>query len=133
MDFKEIKVLYVHDEVHNLKAFKATFRRDFKVFIAESGKEALKILYTEDLNIILTDQRMREMTGIELLVEIQKINPEPMRIRRTGYSDIYAVIDVINKGQVYCYLNKPWQEEELKLTIQMAFELFALRRENKEL
>lgn len=84
MDFKEIKVLWVHDEVHNLQAFKATFRRDFKVFIAESGKEALKIFKKEDLNIRLTDQRMPEMTGIEL-------------------------------------------------TIQMAFEVFALRRENKEL
>ncbi len=130
---KEVKVLYVDDEVHNLRSFKATFRRDFTLFTAESGPEGLEIFKKEDLNIILTDQRMPEMTGIEFLVEVQKINPEPMRILITGYSDITAVIDAINKGQVYRYLNKPWQYEDLKATIMAAFEVFTLRRENKEL
>lgn len=129
----KIKVLYVDDEVHNLQSFKATFRRTFDVFIAESGAEGLKVFQENDIDIILTDQRMPGMTGIELLVEIRKINPEPMRILLTGYSDINAVIDAINKGQVYRYLNKPWQEEELKNTIESAFEVYHLRRENKEL
>ena len=121
------------DEVHNLQAFKATFRRDYNVFIAESGIEALKIFDNQHLDLILTDQRMPEMTGIEFLMEVQKINPEPMRILITGYSDINAVIDAINKGQVYRYLNKPWQEDELRATIESAYEVFRLRRENKEL
>ncbi|WP_417608268.1 response regulator [Owenweeksia hongkongensis] len=129
----KIKVLYVDDEVHNLQSFKATFRRTFDVFIAESGAEGLKVFQENEIDIILTDQRMPGMTGIELLVEVRKINPEPMRILLTGYSDINAVIDAINKGQVYRYLNKPWQEEELKLTIESAFEVYNLRRENKEL
>lgn len=130
---KDVKILYIDDEVHNLQAFRANFRRDFKVFTAESGPEGLEIFKKEDLNIILTDQRMPEMTGIEFLVEVQKINPEPMRILITGYSDINAVIDAINKGQVYRYLNKPWHYEDLKATIMAAFEVFMLRRENKEL
>lgn len=130
---KDVKILYIDDEVHNLQAFKANFRRDFKVFTAESGAEGLEIFKKEDLNIILTDQRMPNMTGIEFLVEAQKINPEPMRILITGYSDINAVIDAINKGQVYRYLNKPWHYEDLKATIMSAFEVFMLRRENKEL
>lgn len=129
-----IKVLFVDDEVHNLHSFKATFRRDFKVFTAESGPEGLRIFKEqEDINIILTDQRMPEMTGIEFLVEVQKIDPEPMRLLITGYSDINAVIDAINKGQVFRYLNKPWHEGDLKATIQQAHEVFMLRRENKEL
>ena len=130
---KDIRILYVDDEVRNLQAFKANFRRDFTVFLAESGPEALEIFKKEELNIILTDQRMPEMTGIDFLVEAQKINSEPMRILITGYSDINAVIDAINKGQVYRYLNKPWHYEDLKATIMAAFEVFMLRRENKEL
>lgn len=130
---QKISVLYVDDEVHNLRSFKATFRRDFKVFTAESGSEGIEVFKTEDIDIVLTDQRMPNMTGTEMLVEVQQINPEPMRILITGYSDINAVIDSINKGQVYRYLNKPWQEQELKNTIESAYEVYHLRKENKEL
>lgn len=130
---EKIKILYVDDEVHNLQAFKATFRREFEVHIAESGKDAIEIFKNTELDIIITDQRMPEMTGIQFLEEIHKINDEPMRILLTGYSDINAVIDAINKGRVYRYLSKPWQEDELKSTIESAFEVYRLRKENKEL
>ena len=129
----KIRILYVDDEVHNLQAFKATFRRIFTVHIAESGKEGLEIFNNTELDVIITDQRMPEMTGIQFLEEVQKLNPEPMRILLTGYSDINAVIDAINKGQVYRYLSKPWQEDELRTTIESAFEVFRLRKENKVL
>lgn len=130
----QISVLFVDDEKHNLHSFKATFRREFKVYTAESGPEGLEIFKNEkDINIILTDQRMPEMTGIEFLMEIQKLDPEPMRLLITGYSDINAVIDAINKGQVFRYLNKPWHEADLKATINLAHEVYMLRRENKEL
>lgn len=127
----KIRILYVDDEVHNLQAFKATYRRIFTVHIAESGKEGLEIFNNTELDVIITDQRMPEMTGIQFLEEIQKLNPEPMRILLTGYSDINAVIDAINRGQVYRYLSKPWQEDELRTTIESAFEVFRLRKENK--
>jgi response regulator RpfG family c-di-GMP phosphodiesterase len=127
----KIRVLYVDDEVHNLQAFKATFRRIFTVHIAESGKEGLEIFKNTELDVIITDQRMPQMTGIQFLEEVQQINPEPMRILLTGYSDINAVIDAINKGRVYRYLSKPWQEDELRTTIESAFEVFQLRKENK--
>jgi response regulator RpfG family c-di-GMP phosphodiesterase len=126
-----VKILYVDDEAHNLSAFKANFRRDFTVFTAESGQEGLDIFEKEDLNIILTDQRMPNMTGIEFLEKVKNINPEPMRILITGYSDINAVIDAINRGQVYRYLNKPWHYEDLKSTILSALEVYNLRRQNK--
>lgn len=130
---KDIRVLYVDDEGHNLTAFKANFRRDFTLFTAESGKDGLDIFLNEDINIVLTDQRMPNMSGIEFLVEVQKINPEPIRILITGYSDINAVIGAINDGQVYRYLTKPWHYDDLKATITTAFEVFSLRRENAEL
>lgn len=131
---KDIKILFVDDEEHNLSSFKANFRRDFEIYTALSGKEGLEIFKeNQDMNILLTDQRMPEMTGIEFLVEAQKINPEPMRILITGYTDINAVIDAINKGQVYRYLTKPWEYEDLKATIRNAFEVFSLRRENRVL
>jgi response regulator RpfG family c-di-GMP phosphodiesterase len=129
-----VRILYIDDEEHNLQAFKANFRRDFKIFTAISGAEGLEIFKKEpDLNIILTDQRMPNMTGIEFLEEVQKIDPEPMRILITGYSDINAVIDAINRGQVYRYLNKPWHYDDLKSTILAAHEVFNLRRQNKTL
>ncbi len=130
---QKIRVLYVDDEVNNLKSFKATFRRIFKVYTAESGKEGLELFNTTPIDVLITDQRMPEMSGIELLMAVKEINPEPIRILLTGYSDINAVIDAINKGQVYRYLSKPWQEDELRVTIESAYEVFKLRRENKEL
>lgn len=130
---KKITVLYVDDEEHNLKSFKASFRRDFNIHIALSGKEGLEILKKEEIHVILTDQRMPEMTGIEFLIEANKINPEPIRILVTGYSDINAVIDSINKGEIYRYISKPWKEDELKQTILSAFEVLNLRKENKNL
>lgn len=131
MNTKEINILYIDDEVHNLNAFKASFRRTFNVFTAESGKDALPILETEDIHIILTDQRMPNMTGVEFLASILDKHPDPIRILLTGYSDLTAVVDAINKGQVYLYITKPWQEEELRQNLEKAFEVFDLRKQNK--
>ncbi len=131
MNTKEINVLYVDDEIHNLNAFKASFRRTFNVFTAESAKDALPILEREDIHIILTDQRMPNMTGVEFLASILDVYPDPIRILLTGYSDLTAVVDAINKGQIYLYITKPWQEEELRQNLEKAFEVFDLRRQNK--
>ena len=126
-----INILYVDDEVHNLKAFQATFRRSFTIFLAESAEEALVILKQQDIHIIITDQRMPVMTGIEFLESILTDFPDPIRFLLTGYSDLNAVIDAINIGQVYLYATKPWSEEELKNNIIRAFEVFSLRKQNK--
>lgn len=130
---EKIRVLYVDDESVNLTAFKASFRRDFEVFVALSGPEALEILAKQDMEVIITDQRMPEMSGVEFLEKVIPLHPEPIRILLTGYTDIQAVIDAINKGQVYHYITKPWDESQLRNIIHKAYEVFALRRENKEL
>jgi response regulator RpfG family c-di-GMP phosphodiesterase len=133
MENAKIKILYIDDEVNNLSAFKANFRRIYDVYTAESAAEGRKILETTEIEIILTDQRMPEMTGVEFLESIVKEFPNPIRILLTGYTDMQALIDAVNKGQIYRYLNKPWNEDELKMYITQAYEVYSLRKENTEL
>jgi DNA-binding NtrC family response regulator len=128
-----IGVLYVDDEINNLNSFKAAFRRDFEIFTAISAKEGRKVLDSQEIGVIITDQRMPGMTGIEFLESILSIYPDTIRILLTGFSDINAVMDAINRGQVYKYLVKPWQNDELKMYIENALEIYNLRKENKEL
>lgn len=128
-----INVLYIDDEVNNLTAFKAGFRRMYNIVLAESAEEGVKALETNEIHVILSDQRMPKMTGIEFFESILAVFPDPIRILITGYTDIGAVVDAINRGQVYKYLTKPWNEAEIKIAIENAFEVFSLRKENLEL
>ncbi len=133
MKEKIINVLYIDDEPHNLTAFNATFRRAYNIFLAESADEGNKILDANEVHVILSDQRMPKTTGIEFFESILQTHPEPIRILITGYTDINAVVDAINRGQVYKYLSKPWNENDVKIFIETAFEVYRLRRENIEL
>ena len=129
----EIGILYVDDEVNNLNSFKAAFRRYFNIYTAQSAKEGRKVLEAEEIGVIITDQRMPGETGIEFLESILPVYPDTIRILLTGFSDINAVMGAINRGQVYKYLVKPWADDELKMYIQNALELYNLRKENKDL
>lgn len=126
---KKISVLYVDDEENNLISFKANFRIKYKVFIAISGDEALKIMEKNAIDIIITDQRMPKMTGVEFLEKVLVKYPEPMRILLTGYADMNAVVDAVNKGKIFHYLTKPWNEEELDMTILRAYDVLLEKRE----
>ena len=126
-------VLYIDDEIHNLNSFKAAFRRDFNIFVAQSARDGRKILDQNEIAVIVTDQRMPVMTGIEFLESIIPVYPDTIRILLTGFSDVNAVMDAINRGQVYKYLVKPWADEELKMYIQNAIEIYHLRKENRDL
>lgn len=130
---KKITILYVDDEENNLISFKAAFRIKYHVLIAHSGDEALKMLESKSVEIILTDQRMPNMTGIEFLEKILQKYPDPMRILLTGYSDMNAVIDAVNKGKIYHYLAKPWIEEEINMTIKRAYEVFEDKQKIRQL
>lgn len=129
----KINILYVDDEQNNLVSFKATFRMKYNVHIAISGEEAIKILHSQPIDIIITDQRMPNMTGVEFLESILEEFPDPMRILLTGYADLNAVIDAVNKGKIFHYLTKPWNEDELDMTIKRAYEVYTLRKDEKEL
>ncbi len=129
----KISILYVDDELNNLVSFKAVFRIKYKVHTAISGEEAINILRTNEVNIIITDQRMPQMTGVEFLETIIGEFPDPIRILLTGYADMNAVIDAINKGKIFHYLTKPWNEEELDMTITRAYEVYKQKMEEKEM
>ncbi|SEM83034.1 Response regulator receiver domain-containing protein [bacterium A37T11] len=129
----KIVILYVDDEANNLISFKAVFRMKYDVYTAISGQEAMAILKEKPINIIITDQRMPGMTGVEFLEEVLKIYPDPMRILLTGYADMVAVIDAVNRGKIFHYLTKPWIEEELDKTITNAFNLYKEKERIKEM
>lgn len=136
MDLNEknrVSVLYVDDEAGNLQAFKAAFRRYFTIHLAESAAEGMKILDENEVHVVLTDQRMPGVTGIEFLQSILEEHPNPIRILVTGYSDIEVVKAAINSGQVFKYVDKPWDNDRLKMAIDNAFEVYRLREENKQL
>jgi response regulator RpfG family c-di-GMP phosphodiesterase len=125
-------VLYVDDEENNLNAFKAALRRNYNVYTALSGIEGMEILADNDIHVVVTDQRMPTMTGIQFLQRIPH-EQENVRIILTGFSDMESIIEGINRGEIYRYLTKPWNRDELKITIDNAIETVMLRRNNKHL
>ncbi len=129
---KLANILYVDDEQNNLISFKATFRLKYNVLTAISGEEAKKVLAENEVHVIITDQRMPGMTGVEFLESILDEYPRAMRILLTGYADMNAVIDAVNKGKIFHYLSKPWVEEELDETIQRAYGVYLSQKEEDE-
>lgn len=130
---KKITILYVDDEENNLFSFKAAFRIKYQILTAISGDEALKILAEKPVHLIITDQRMPNMTGVEFLEKVIEQFPDPMRILLTGYADMGAVVDAVNKGKIFHYLTKPWNEEELDMTITRAYDAYLEKEKLKEM
>ena len=121
-----IKVLYLDDEENNLIAFKALFRREFDVFTTTSPQEAVAYLNANEVPIILSDQKMPELSGVEFFELTLNDFPNAVRILVTGYADIEAVIDAINRGQVYRYVAKPWNENDLRVCLLNAAERYQM-------
>lgn len=131
---EKIKILVVDDEERNLSSFQALLRREFDIYTAGSAAEAVEILDSgQIIHVIITDQRMPDTTGIEFLQSILDRHNEPIRILLTGYSDINAVIDAINKGEVYRYMNKPFAKEDMKHLIENAYDMYYLRKKAETL
>jgi class 3 adenylate cyclase len=128
----EYNILYVDDEVNNLNSFRAALRRNYNVFTAESGEEGIEIISKNDIHVVVTDQRMPNMTGVQFLQHIPG-DQDNIRIILTGFSDVESIIEAINTGKVYRYITKPWDKDELKITIDNAVETVMLRRNNKKL
>jgi two-component system sensor histidine kinase/response regulator len=127
------KILIVDDETANLRALERLFRDDYEVLTAGSGAQALELLGQHDVAVLITDQRMPEMTGIELLKKTVPLRPRMVRIILTGYTDVTALVEAINCGQVYRYVGKPWNNEELKLTVKRALEHYETNKKGYEL
>jgi response regulator RpfG family c-di-GMP phosphodiesterase/HD-like signal output (HDOD) protein len=127
------KIMIVDDEPANLRLLERLFRRDYQVIVAASGQEALKLLEQHDVALLVTDQRMPGMTGIELLKRTAEFRPHMVRIILTGYTDIGALVEAINCGQVYKYVTKPWNNDQLRLTVARAVEHYEETRSRHEL
>lgn len=132
MNEKIINVLYVDDEVENLTSFQASFRRTFNVFIAKSAIEAEMVLSKNVIHVLITDQKMPHKTGTELLAETVERYPDQTRILLTAYGDKTVLIDAINKGHIYMYIEKPWNDEVLESCIKEGFADFYERKYQKQ-
>jgi class 3 adenylate cyclase len=128
---EDFPILYVDDEPHNLTSFVATFRKHYRIHTATNGLDALEIMRKHDVKLVITDQRMPEMTGIQLLEKISPEFPDSIRMILTGFSDIEVIIEAINSGRVFRYITKPWDENELRMTIENARQLFDLQQKNR--
>ncbi|MFQ3243966.1 MAG: DNA-binding NtrC family response regulator [Arenicella sp.] len=117
---RKYRILFVDDEPRVTSALKAIFRREYDVYIANSGAEALKILASEQVDVLVSDQRMPHMLGNELLAQVSKIHPQTMRILLTGFMDKKAIVDSINQGEVYRFINKPWRNDEMREVVAEA-------------
>jgi CheY-like chemotaxis protein len=130
---KKPKMLVVDDEPDNLDLLYRTFRRDFNVLRAESGVHALEVLATEgEVAVIISDQRMPEMKGTEFLSKTVPQFPDTVRIILTGFTDVEDLVEAINSGQVYKYITKPWDPNELKAVVQRAADTYDLLKQRTE-
>ena len=130
---KKPKMLVVDDEPDNLDLLYRTFRREFQVLKAESGVRALEVLQKEgEVAVIISDQRMPEMKGTEFLKKTLPQFPNTVRIILTGFTDIEDLVEAINSGQVYKYITKPWDPNELKAVVQRAADTYDLLKQRTE-
>lgn len=127
-------ILFVDDESNILSSLKRLFRPlGYRIFTAESGAQGLEILQHETVDLVVSDMRMPEMNGAQFLEQVRARWPDTVRILLTGYAEIGATIDAINKGQIYRYVSKPWEENDITLIIKHALQQKMLEREKARL
>lgn len=129
---KKFSLLYVDDEATNLRVFKANFRKFFNVHTTTNPIEAIEILKQEEIQVIVTDQRMPEMTGTQFLEKILPDHPDAIKIILTGFTDIEAIKDGINRCGIYKYITKPWNFDEMKGVLERAIETYQQSIESEE-
>ncbi len=134
---EKISILYLDDEEPNLSAFKATFRRTHIIRTANSAEKALALIEEEEPHIIIADQRMPKVSGVEFFQMVCKSHPDPQRILLTAYTSSQTVIDAVNKGHIDRYLVKPWDRDMMEKTLNSVYESYKtkveLKRKNEEL
>lgn len=128
------KLLLVDDEENILKALRRVLRKDgYEILMARSGEQGMDLLKDHAVGVIITDQRMPQMTGTQFLSQVRERYPDTMRIVLSGYTELESVTDAINRGHIYKFLTKPWEDDLLRSNIQEAFESYELRQENLRL
>src|SRR4051812_12569595 len=126
-------LLVVDDEPDLVQSVKDLLRFDFRVLGATRASEGLKIAEAENVPVVMSDQRMPEMTGVEFLACLRDRQPDTVRLLFTAFSDLQAVTDAINQGNVYRYITKPFQPDDLRQTLRQAFDHYNLQAERKRL
>ena len=134
-DYKKHAILYVDDEEKSLKYFQRAFGEIFRVLTATSAREGLTLLESQgnEIGILMTDQRMPEMTGVELLEKARAQRPRMVRILATAYTDLDAAINAVNSGAIYKYVSKPWDIPELEMTLKRGLEFYIVQHERDRL
>lgn len=129
------RLMIVDDEEHILSALKRSLMRgtDWQIELFSSGREALKRAHETDFDLFLSDYRMPAMNGVEFLVEVKALQPEAMRVILSGYSDLDGLLKGINEAEIYRFINKPWQDYDLRCTIEQALKHRAMLVENRRL
>src|SRR5690242_20758144 len=133
LDAKRYPILVVDDEQDNLDAFRFNFRKTFDILTASGGAEALQILEGKEVAVVVTDQRMPKMTGVELLREVRVRQPDAVGIILTAFTDVDVLIEAINRGQAYRYITKPADAKEVRGVLQSALARYHLQRETGRL
>ncbi len=127
-------LLCLDDEPHILSSLRRLFRPlGYEIFVFEQGSEALKLLETRDIDVIVSDMRMPGMDGAEFLHQAAKLRPDSIRILLTGYTDMESAITAINEGKIYRYTQKPWNDQDMQLLVQQAMQYRRLVQEKKQL
>ena len=127
-------ILIVDDEVNVLRTLKRIFSgEEYEIFTAQSAEEGLKLLENENIDLIISDQKMPGMNGLEFLEKTINTSPDVLRIILTGYAELNDAIRAINKGCIYKFIIKPWNNEELKITVKRALEQRELVIQNRYL
>ena len=128
MSNETFTLLFIDDEPDIVSSLKRSFRRGFNVITATSGSEGIEIIKSQPVDLIISDQRMPDITGDQVLAIAKEVQPDAVRILLTGYSDIEALTNCVNEAQIYKYLTKPWEPEQLRLTVVRALESLSLQR-----
>lgn len=133
LEKQDYKLLIIDDEIEITKSIARQFRKKYKVFSATSASEGMTIMEKEHVQVILSDQRMPDMSGVDFFSIIKDKYPDALKLLITGYSDIEAVIGAINEGQIFRYVTKPWNPDELESIVREAFEKYELITNNRRL
>ena len=113
-------LLIVDDEPHVCDSVHDLLRREFRVLKANSGQEGYRIMQEEEVHIVMSDQRMPRLTGVELLTKVKARYPQAVRMLFTGFADLESIITAINQGHIFQFMKKPWQPEELQAAVRLA-------------
>jgi response regulator RpfG family c-di-GMP phosphodiesterase len=118
------KLIYVDDEKVNLELFRLNFKKDYTIFTSLSGLEGIEVVKKENIKVVISDLRMPGLSGIEMIEEIKKYDPNIICILLTAYIEPHVMLKAINEEIVFRYLTKPWRKEEVKIIIELAFDRY---------